>query len=222
VWLADGTYYLVPFLLGSSFIVVWAWQSVTAYRRAQRAQQAVGPTPPHSPAGGVVWLGVPLLVWGTTFWLLAASAAGPSAVLDRFMAGWQEDAPEPIAWSERLAADPAALERDAALALERLDERCRQLRGHCDPAILLRDVRIRLVESSPQRATAIAEMVRFERQPTRLLGLFDGSELVPVPIERVLTLELGAFPEPGPFGIEIGARRWTIVGSEPPRTPAAP
>jgi hypothetical protein len=214
VWLAEGTYYLVPFLLGSSFVVVWGWQAVSAHRGAQRAQQAVGPAPPHSPAGAIVWLALPLLVWGTAFWLLAAGASSPSAVLDRFVAGWQQNGPAPASWSERLAVDPVALERDAALALERLDDRCRQLGDECDPASLLRDVRIRLVDRSASGVTAAAEMVRYERRSTRPLGLFDGSELVPVPIERVLTLQLDTLPEPGPLGIDIGARRWIIAASE--------
>lgn len=216
IWLADGTHYLIPFLLGSAFILAWAWQAISAYRAAQRAQQAVGPSPPHSPAGAIVWLALPLLAWGTTFWLLAASAAGPSAVLDRFVAGWGQDSPAPATWSEGLAVAPEALERDAGVALQRLEQRCRQLGEACDLTNPLRDVRIRLLQQSSESATAVAELVRYQRRPSRLLGLFEGSELVPVPLQRLLTLELGTLPDPGPLGIDIGARRWIIVGTEQP------
>ena len=42
------------------------------------AQGAIGPTPVGSPAAAMVWLSLPLLVWGTAFWLVGAQAATPA------------------------------------------------------------------------------------------------------------------------------------------------
>lgn len=87
VSLADTTLYLVPYLAGLAFIAIWAFQAVGAYRRAQRSQGAIAPTPVRSPAAAIAWLGVPLLAWGTGFWLIAASSSSPDAALDRFVRG---------------------------------------------------------------------------------------------------------------------------------------
>jgi hypothetical protein len=83
--LADTTLYLVPYLAGLAFIAVWAIQAVAAYRRAQRTQGAIAPAPSRSPAAAIAWLGLPLLAWGTGFWLVAASSSSPAAALDQFV-----------------------------------------------------------------------------------------------------------------------------------------
>jgi hypothetical protein len=211
--LADTTWYLVPFLAGMAFIAVWALQAVAAYRRAQRLQRGATPTAPsRSPAAAAAWLTLPLLVWGTGFWLFAADAASPAAVLDRFVAGWPQ-----LADGGRdagLAQDPAALSGAAAQAIARLRQLCADglLPEDCGeaPENLLRDVRFRIDASDAGSVSAIAELVRFERQPARFAGLFEATELVPVPVEAILRLELAARPA------AIGSARWTIVNAASP------
>ena len=88
VGLADTSLYLVPFLAGVAFIVAWAWQAVAAYRSAQALQPARPPTPERSPAAAIGWLSIPLLVWGTGFWVVAGHSATPAAVLDDFVTDW--------------------------------------------------------------------------------------------------------------------------------------
>jgi hypothetical protein len=75
----------------------------------------------------------------------------------------------------------------------------------------LRDVRFTIVDESGTRATAVAEAIHYERRPSSFLGVFAGSELVPVADERLLTLELAAVPVPLPGGGDIGAVRWELV-----------
>jgi hypothetical protein len=74
---------------------------------------------------------------------------------------------------------------------------------------LLHDIRVRITTQTATRATAVAEVVRFERRPSRFLGLFDASELVPVPTQPILRLDLASRPA------WLGAARWTIVNAEP-------
>jgi hypothetical protein len=52
--------------------------------------------------------------------------------------------------------------------------------------------------------------VRFERRPTRFLGIFAASELVAVPVEPVLQLRLA------PQGAALGAQRWAVVNATLP------
>ncbi len=82
-------------------------------------------------------------------------------------------------------------------------------------ANLLREVRVRVLDDDGSRARAVAELVRYERQPSRLLGFEIGSELVAVPVADVLDFDLEARPAPI-GGIEVGARRWTIVNVRAP------
>jgi hypothetical protein len=72
----------------------------------------------------------------------------------------------------------------------------------------LRDVRMRISEEGSGLATAVAEAVRFERRETALLGIFAGSELVPVSVERLLTLRLEVRPA------ALGFRRWVMADVE--------
>ena len=208
---ADTTWYLLPFLGGMAFIATWTAQAVAAYRRAQRVVGTVDPAPAASPAATVAWLTIPLLAWGTGFWLFAADAATPGAVLDRFVTAWP--ASEARTWDPALADRPADLAEAASAARDRLRQLCAlgRLADDCDdaPANLLRDIRLRITAETDAAATAVAEVVRFERRPSRFLGIFDATALVPVPIEPILRLELAARPA------AMGAARWTIVNAEP-------
>jgi hypothetical protein len=217
-WLLAGTtWYLLPFVLGMAFLAVWAYQAVAAYRHAQRLSgQATPPAARRSPAAAAAWLTIPLLAWGTGFWLISADGASPAAVTDSFLSSWTDAAagPSPSAWSDGLALDAAALSAATARATDRLEAMCSagSLPDDCgdDPANLLRDVRIRVQSADDDHASAVAEAVRFERRPTRLLGMFEASELVPVAVEEILRLDLVAQPA---FG---GARRWAISGTTVP------
>ena len=215
VALAETTWYLVPFLAGAAFLAAWAAQAVAAYRAAQRTGGAIPPTPRGSPAAAAAWLSLPVLAWGTAFWLVAATAATPAAVLDRFVTAWPEAATA-SAWSE-IAARPERLQREASTALDTLRAHCvaGDLSADCGQASvnLLRNVRVRIVSDDGLRAHAVAELVEYRRQPSRLLGLEMGSELVPVAVDELLAFDLEARPAPV-AGLEIGARRWSIVNAE--------
>jgi hypothetical protein len=209
--LADTTWYLVPYLLGVGFLVIWAGKAVATYRRAQQLDGAAPTNQPKSPAATVAWLTLPLLAWGTGFWLVAAGAATPAAVMDRFVSYWSElepHAPAPTT-GHGPAVDPAAAE-----ALYRLQELCDagRLAADCDvaPENLLRDVRISITETDDTHAVAEAELVEYRRRPSTLFGIFQGSELVPVPVESILRLDLEAQPA------FLGAREWAIVNAEAP------
>lgn len=211
--LADTTWYLVPYLLGVAFLAIWAGQAVAAYRRA-KSRQAASTAAPRSPAATVAWLTVPLLAWGTGFWLFAAEAATPAAVVDRFVSGWADLEPmEPPAVLGPLGGGPF-VDREAAYALYRLQELCDagRLAADCGDATenLLRDIRVTITPLDATRATADAHLVDYQRRPSRLFGLFDGSELVPVPVESVLRLDLEAEPA------ALGAREWVIVNARAP------
>jgi len=216
-WLFAGTtWYLVPFVLGMAFLVAWAAQAVAAYRRAQRtAGQATPPTSARSPAAAVAWLTLPLLAWGTGFWLITADGTSPAAVADRVLSEWSDAAAgaRSSAWGAGLAQDPQALTSAVATATAQLSALCADgtLAPDCadDPANLLRDVRIR-IQANGDRATAVAELVRFERRETRILGFFGASDLEPVALREILRLDLAAAPA------AIGARRWTVVAATVP------
>jgi hypothetical protein len=217
-YLASGTAYLLPFAMGSAFIVAWGIQATVAYRHALAAADSTR----RSPAGGgrsaaaVVWLGLPLLAWGTLFWLVAARTATPSAVLDAFLADWSEIAAAPSAAAE-LARDPVAVTEAADAAFDDLREHCAPPDSGTicpDDADLLRDVRVRLVSETGTDAEAAVEIVRYERRPASILGMPAGSELVAVPEQELLVLRLSAIPDPLPLGAAVGARRWWIVEAE--------
>jgi hypothetical protein len=212
-WLfVDTTWYLLPFLAGCAFIAVWAYQAVAAYRLALSSGGAIPPAPRGSPAAVIAWLTLPLLAWGTGFWLIGASFASPASVLDRYLAAWP--APTEISTLGSLASNPVQLADSSRTALDRLQQLCAagELEADCAdaPQNLLRDVRIRLEDQGADTATAVAEVVRFERRPSSFLGIFATSELVPVPIEPVIRLELAARAAP------LGSARWTIVNAARP------
>jgi hypothetical protein len=197
ILLADTTWYLVPYLLGVAFLVAWAAKAIATFRRARALQGAAPTAEPRSPAATIAWLAVPLLAWGTGFWLIAAERATPAAVVDRFVADWADREPE-------VMDAPAA-------ALANLRGMCTAglLASDCDDATenLLRDVRFSITEQGATFATVEAEVVEFQRRPTEVFGIFDGSELVPVPIASVLRLELEAQPA------ALGSREWVIVNA---------
>ena len=197
IGLADSSAYLVPFLAGIGFLAAWGSQAVHAYRAAQAAQPARPPAPERSPATAIGWLSLPLLVWGTGFWLIGAHAATPAAALDRFVSAWTSDELEPGSWPANVldAAD------DAAVRLGSGPDR-------------FRDVRFSIVRERDGRALAVGEAIHYERRATRLFGIFPGSELVPVSDERLLTIQLSARPVELPGGGDIGAVRWELVSAD--------
>lgn len=212
VLLADTTWYLVPYLLGVAFLALWAASAVRAYHRA-RSLQGASTAAPRSPAATIAWLTLPLLAWGTGFWLFAAEAATPAAVMDRFVSRWADlepmEPPGPILG--RIGAD---VDREAAYALYLLQQRCEAglLADDCGDATenLLRDVRVTISERDGTHASAEAELVQYRRVPTSLFGIFEGSELIPVPVASVLRMELEAVPA------ALGSREWTILNAEAP------
>ncbi len=197
--LADTSLYLVPFLAGVAFLVAWAWQAIHAYRLA-RSSTTMTDVPARSPALGLGWLTLPLLAWGSGFWLIGADAASPSTVLDRFVTAWNADALDADAW-------PASVVDEAEAAAAGL--------GDAGPD-RFRDVRVRVVERGAGRATAVAEAIHFERRDSRFLWVFPGSELVPVADREVLRLTLAAHAAELPGGGDIGAVRWELVDAARP------
>jgi hypothetical protein len=199
IGLADTSAYLVPFIAGVAFLAAWGWQAIAAYRTARSSAPAGAPAPARSPALAVGWLSLPLLAWGTGFWLIAAHAATPAAVLDRFVTEWSDDALSADRWPARVV----EVADDVAASLGTGADR-------------FRDVRVRIDEQAAGRATAVAEAIHFERRDSRFLWLFAGSELVPVADRELLWLELAARPVELPGGGEIGAVRWQLVEARTP------
>jgi hypothetical protein len=210
VLLSDTTWYLVPFLIGMAFIAAWSIQAVAAFLRAQRLQGAIPPPSTRSPAAAAAWLTVPLLLWGTGFWLFAAQSASPAAVLDAFVTEWPDVATQPIAAS--VATDPVQVSLQAEQALDTLRDLCgsQGLTQNCrdEASALLINVRMRIEAQNDNDAIAVAEIVRFERQPRTFLGIFEATELVPVPIAPILHLDLEAQPAP------LGSARWMVVNAQ--------
>jgi hypothetical protein len=192
--LASTSAYLVPFLAGVGFIVAWAWQAVAAYRAARARQPEPSDAPERSPAAAIGWLSLPLLAWGTGFWLIGADAATPAATLDRFVSAWSDGTLEADGWPATVVDAAADADRELGSGPDRL-----------------RDVRFTLVETSDDRATAVAEAIHYERRPSSFLWVFRGSELFPVADQQLLSLDLAAVPVPLPGGGDIGAVRWELV-----------
>jgi hypothetical protein len=199
VGLATSSAYLVPFLAGVVFLLAWAWQAVAAYRDAQAMQPARPPTPERSSATAIGWLSIPLLAWGAGFWLIGAQAATPAATLDRFVSAWIAGDLGADDWPPSVIA--AASEAEASLG---------------SGPDKFQDVRFSVLDESNADASAVGESVHFERQETTMLGVFSGSELVPVADERLLSLELAARPVELPGGGDVGAVRWELVDASSP------
>lgn len=212
IMLSDTTWYLVPFLVGMAFIVAWSVQAVAAFLAAQRRQGAIPPPSTRSPAAVAAWLTVPLLLWGTGFWLFAAESASPGAVLDAFVTEWPDVATRPI--DSSVATDPVEVSLQAAEALDRLRDLCASqgLTESCrdEASALLINVRMRFETQTDEDAVAVAEVVRFERRPSTFLGIFGGTELTPVALAEILRLDLAARPA------ALGSRQWVVVSASLP------
>lgn len=194
IGLASSSAYLVPFLAGVAFIVAWAWQAVAAYRSARARQPQSSDTPERSPAAAIGWLSLPLLLWGTGFWLIGADAATPAAALDRFVTAWSDGTLEADEWPPTVVAAAGDADRELGPGQDRL-----------------RDVRFTLIVASDERAEAVAEAIHYERRPSTFLWVFGGSELVPVADKQLLSLDLAAVPVQLAGGGDIGAVRWELV-----------
>jgi len=195
--LSESSAYLVPFLAGVVFLVAWAWQAIAAYRLARHGEAGSGDLPQRAPAAALGWLGVPLLIWGTGFWLDGARCATPAAVLDRFTTQWTRSTLGE-GWTE--------LVTDAA-------DRAADQFGDGDE---FRDLRISITEEDERSATAVAEVIHFERTETRILGIFPATQLTPVGDRVVLTMDLEARPVELPGGGDIGAVCWALVSAHVP------
>ncbi len=205
---ADTTWYLLPFLLGVAFLVAWTVQAVLAFRRARAGLAASPAARARSPAAIVAWLTIPLLAWGTGFWLIGSGASSAAGAVDDFLARWPEVEIPTAVGSPTSGAD---IERVAGVALASLRQSCADGRladgCHASTRNLLRDVRITFTSADDLRATAVAQLVRYERFPSRFLGIFQGADLRPVPIETILTLDLEA------QAATWGALRWAVVNA---------
>ncbi len=199
VELAGTSAYLVPFLAGMAFIAAWAWQAVAAYQLAHVTRVARPPTPERSPAAAIGWLSLPLLVWGSGFWLIGEGAGTPAAVLDSFVTEWSR--------GELGSAWPSEVRSAARIAERRLGSESDRFH----------DVRFSVEEVGPGRARAVAQSIHYERRPSTFLGVFPGSELVPITDERVLALEFESVPVELPIFGDVGAVRWILVGADPLR-----
>lgn len=197
IGLAETSAYLVPYLAGTGFLVAWAWQAVAAYRAARQLGGDHMAPPLRSPALAINWLALPLLVWGSGYWLVGGSAATPAAVLDRFVTAWTAGTLSSEAW-------PASVVDTAEVAADGLS---------ADPSGF-RDVRVRVVSMDGGQATAVAEAIHYERRETRVLGVFAGSELVPVADRTVLRIRLAAEPVALPGGGDLGAVRWEVAEAD--------
>lgn len=188
--LSESSAYLVPFMAGILFLVAWVWQAVAAYQSARQGSASGSDTPRRAPAAALGWLGVPLLIWGTGFWIDGARCATPAAALDRALVqGRSRSVTSEAAQEMSAAADRAAEEG--------------------------RDLRIRIAEQDERSATAVAEFIHFERTETTILGIFPATELTPVVDRVVLTMEIEAGAVELPGGGEIGAVCWEVVSAAP-------
>lgn len=211
--LASTTLLVVPFLGGTAFIAAWGAQAIHAYRLSRARQQAIGPAALGSPATAIAWLGLPLLIWWSLFWLDGGSAASPAAVLDRFLRDAPAIAGGDVTAAGHVAIDPGELEMDTRSAVDALRDDCPT--DACRSATartLLHGARVRLASETGDAARAIVESVHYERRETSLLGFFPGSELVPVADHRLLVLDLEARDASG-LGMNLGARSWVITDS---------
>jgi hypothetical protein len=204
VTLRRGTLDLLPFVAGLLFIAAWAAQAVNAYRATAPPAADDAPTA-RTPAAAIAWLSLPLLAWSSGYWLVAGEAASPAAVTDRFVTAWTSDRLTDAAW-------PPSVRRVAEGARDRLVELCAdgRLPDGCEAGgtELFRGVRWRIVDGRSAEATAVADIVTYEQRATTFLWVFAGSESVPVPIDELVRLELGAEAVAGPLPIE--ARDWRV------------
>lgn len=203
------SWYLLPFLAGIAFIVVWAVQAIAAYRRSVRATE--GDASPNSSPAAIVVLTIPLLVAGAGFWLAAGTSGSPDAVLDRFVGEWPSVADGRATWQEDLTTDPADVTTQALNAVAFLRQLCIGGGGadcHGSATGLLRGIRVSIVAQGAESATATAETVRYKQRDSRFLGIFPSTKLVPISTGEVLRLQLAARPA------RFGGVDWSIVSAE--------
>lgn len=218
IGLAGTTWYLIPFVAGVLFLVAWAVEAALAYQTAVHGLATDGQPAPRAAAAALAWLTIPLLVWGTGFWLVSGSATGPAAALDRFESSWPAIAtggtldPDLRAGSRLIVAGRSALDALTRLCAEG------SLTSDCStsPRNLVRNVRVSLAADGADAAIATVTVVSFESRPSQFLGLISGTELVPVPRQTLLTLRLRADPVAFPGDLQLGARRWQIVDGTTP------
>ena len=138
-------------------------------------------------------------------------------MLDRFLRDAPAIAAGDMAAAERVAIDPRTLTLEANRAVEALRDSCEtETCRESTARSLLHGARVRLAATGPgadaNAARAVVESVHYERRQSRFLGIFPGSELVPVADDRLLVLELEARDAPG-LAMNLGARRWVITDS---------
>ncbi len=197
--LADTSLYLVPYVAGFGFLGAWAWQAIDAYRAARRIGGEAGSVPQRSPGTAMAWLSLPLLLWGSGFWLAGAQHGTPAAALDRFVTAWTADEMAATEWAPSVRRVAGRVGRDLGTGTDRF-----------------RDVRVRLVEADGPTASAVVEAIHFERRRASFLWIFPGTELVPVADERLMTLQLTAERAPLVGGGDVGAVRWRVTGATAP------
>jgi hypothetical protein len=204
------SWYLLPFLAGIAFIVVWALQAIAAYRRAVSVSD--GAASPESSPAAIVVLTIPLLIAGAGFWLAAGTAGSPDAVLDRFVGDWASVADQRATWEVGLTSDPADVAVQASNAVAFLRQLCAAGKWAEDcngsAAGLLHGLRVSIVAEGADQATATAETVRYQQHESRFLGIFPSTELIPISTGEVLRLQLAARPAP------FGGVDWSIVSAE--------
>jgi len=204
------SWYLLPFLAGIAFIVVWAVQAIAAYRRAVSVSD--GEASPQSSPAAIVVLTIPLLMAGAGFWLAAGTAGSPDAVLDRFVGEWASVVDHRATWEVGLTSDPAGIADQARNAVAFLRQLCAEGKWGEDcngsAAGLLHGLRVSIVDEGGAQATATAETVRYEQHDSHFLGIFPSTELIPISTGEVLRLRLAARPAP------FGGVDWSIVSAE--------
>ena len=93
------------------------------------------------------------------------------------MTEWPDVAAQPL--DESVATDPVEVSLAAAAALANLRQLCDSagLTDDCreEASALLVNVRMRIDSQTADTASAVAEVVRFERQPSTFLGIFEGT-----------------------------------------------
>ena len=67
-----------------------------------------------------------------------------------------------------------------------------------------------MVSQDATGAVAVAERVRYVSRRSRFLGIFEGSELVPISEGDLLSIRISGAPAPTLLGIDLGARQWRI------------
>ena len=213
IGLADTTWYLIPFVAGALFLVAWAVQAALAYRAAVRNIKQSGHAAPRAAAAWMAWLTIPLLLWGAGFWLASGSGTSPAAAVDRFESSWPGLASGGVLDPD-LRAD-SRLTAAASDALQTLNRLCAQgsLTTDCSTGSrnLVRNVRISVTSDGADAAIATVSVVSFEQRPSRFLGIFTGTDLVPTPRRTLLTLRLRGSPVAFPGEVQLGARTWQII-----------